>query len=131
MPSLQWDQHSAGKHSLCHLHAGAQADTAILNEDFASDIVMEYDASLYGPYLRASVDDGLAEERSLRCDVTYTINATTQRSSASCDVTVALTTNRTVLIRAQAYLPPDYVLLTKELMVQFGTYDTRKSTQRG
>ena len=35
-------------------------------------------------------------------------------------VTVAIETNLLVLIRAEAYLPPDDVLVTTELMVQFG-----------
>ena len=85
------------------------------NDDFAPRISMSFNASFPAPYLRA-----YANNDSLECDVTYTNDVTTGRSSAACDVTVEIETNLLALIRAEAYLPPNEVLVTTELMVQFG-----------
>ena len=85
------------------------------NDDFAPRISMSFNASFPAPYLRA-----YANNDSLECDATYTNDVTTGRSSAACDVTVAIVPNLTVMMRAEAYLPPDYVLFTRHLMVQFG-----------
>ena len=80
-------------------------ENVILNEDFSSRISMNFNASFPAPYLRA-----YANNDSLECDATYTNDVTTGRSSAACDVTVAIVTNLLALIRADAYLPPNYVL---------------------
>ena len=90
-------------------------ENATLNEDFTSSISMSFNASFPAPYLRA-----YANNDSLECDATYNNDVSTARSSAACDVTVAIETNLLALIRAEAYLPPDEVLVTTELMVQFG-----------
>ena len=90
-------------------------ENTAVNDDFASRISMSYNASFPAPYLRA-----YANNDPLECDTTYTNDVTTGRSSAACDVTVAMETNLLALIRAEAYLPPDYVLFTRQLMVQFG-----------
>ena len=90
-------------------------ENATLNEDFTSSINMSFNGSFHAPYLRA-----YANNDPLECDATYTNDVTTGRSSAACDVTVAIVTNLTVMIRAEVYLPPDYVLFTRYLMVQFG-----------
>ena len=90
-------------------------ENVILNEDFTSSISMSFNGSFHAPYLRA-----YANNDPLECDATYTNDVTTGRSSAACDVTVAIVTNLNVMIRAEVYLPPDYVLFTRHLMVQFG-----------
>ena len=90
-------------------------ENTVVNDDFASRISMSYNASFPAPYLRA-----YANNDPLECDATYTNDVSTGRSSAACDVTVAIETNLLALIRAEAYLPPDEVLVTTELMVQFG-----------
>ena len=84
------------------------------NDDFAPRISMSYNASFPAPYLRA-----YANNDSLECDATYTNDVSTGRSSAACDVTVAIETV-VVVIRAEVYLPPDYVLFTRELAAQPG-----------
>ena len=90
-------------------------ENTTLNEDFTSSISMSYNASFPAPYLRVYINDD-----SLECEATYTDDVSTARSSAACDVTVAITTNLLAPIRAEAYLPPNYVLVTTELTVQFG-----------
>ena len=90
-------------------------ENVILNDDFTSSITMTFDSDLPAPYLRAYANTDL-----LACDVTYSNDVTPGRSSAACDVTVAIVPNLTVMMRAEAYLPPDYVLFTRHLMVQFG-----------
>ena len=90
-------------------------ENTAVNDDFASRISMSYSASFPAPYLRA-----YANNDSLECDATYTNDVTTGRSSAACDVIVEIVPNLNVMIRAEAYLPPDHVLLTRHLMVQFG-----------
>ena len=90
-------------------------ENVILNDDFTSSITMTFDSDLPAPYLRAYANDQLLE-----CDVTYTNDVTTGRSSAACDVTVTAQTNLLARIRAEAYLPRDQVLRTSQLEVQFG-----------
>ena len=97
------------------LHFDEFDENATLNEDFTSSISMSFNGSFHAPYLRA-----YANNDSLECDATYTNDVSTGRSSAACDVTVAIQTNLLALIRAEAFLPPDEVLVTTELMVQFG-----------
>ena len=90
-------------------------ENAILNDDFTSSITMTYHAALPAPYLRAYANDQLLE-----CDATYTKHVTRGRSLGTCDVTVTARTNLLARIRAEAYLPLDQVVSTRQLEVQFG-----------
>ena len=90
-------------------------ELSVVNEDFTTSIMMSHNDSLLAPYLRA-----YANNDPLKCDATYSNDTSTDSLSASCNVTVAFVTNLTVMIRAEVYFPPDYVLLARHLMVQFG-----------
>ena len=89
------------------------------SEDYTATPRLTYDSSLLTPSRRLLVND-----TDVNCAWTTTVSGDV--STTECEEQLLLENDTTVILRAEAYLPPDHVIKSAEITVQFGNI-SRKS----
>ena len=83
------------------------------SEDYTATPRLTYDSSLLTPSRRLLVND-----TDVNCAWTTTVSGDV--STTECEEQLLLENDTTVILRAEAYLPPDHVIKSAEITVQFG-----------
>ena len=83
------------------------------SEDYTATPRLTYDSSLLTPSRRLLVND-----TDVNCAWTTTVSGDV--STTECEEQLLFQNDTTVILRAEAYLPPDHVIKSAEIAVKFG-----------